>query len=278
MVRVTDDDGLTDEASTTVTIGELVPPVAAGSAEQEDVGLTTALFDGSASSDEDGTVEQYDWDFDNDGTYDLTDGGPTPPAHDYGGFGSFTATLRVTDNDGLQDTTEIPVTLVEPANDPPVADLVPTPETGDAPLDVVWDASGSTDPDGTIVQYDWDMDNDGTFEIIDGGDSQNANYPAGGDYTVGVRVTDDDGATDQTTASVNVNDPPVADLVPMPDTGVIPLNVTWDASGSTDSEATARSSSTTGTWTMTGHMRLLMAETASQPTTRTSAATRSVFG
>ena len=224
-VRVTDDDGLTDEASTTVTIGELVPPVAAGTAEQEDVGLTTALFDGSASSDEDGTVEQYDWDFDNDGTYDLIDGGPTPAAYDYGGFGSFAATLRVTDNDGLQDTTEIPVTLVEPANEPPVADLVPTPDSGQSPLDVTWDASGSSDPDGIIVQYDWDMDNDGTFEITDGGDSQAANYPAAGTYTVGVQVTDDDGATDSTTAVVTVdeppNEPPVAVLVPDPDTGCL---------------------------------------------------------
>jgi len=25
---------------------------------------------------------------------------------------------------------------------------------------VLWDASTSTDADGTIVQYDWDMDND----------------------------------------------------------------------------------------------------------------------
>jgi len=85
--------------------------------------------------------------------------------------------VRVTDNDGLTDTADISVTLTEPANVPPVADVVPTPAAGNAALDVVWDASGSTDSDGTIVQYDWDMDNDGTFEITNGGLTQNANYP-----------------------------------------------------------------------------------------------------
>jgi len=85
---------------------------------------------------------------------------------------------------------------------------VPTPASGNAPLLVSWDASGSTDSDGTIVQYDWDMDNDSVFEIIDGGVSQNANYIGGGTYTVTVRVTDDDGATDEASAVCDVNDPP----------------------------------------------------------------------
>ena len=237
IVRVTDDDAMTDDATTTVEVGSLVPPVAVGEATAEGLGSTVANFDGSASFDTDGQVVQYDWDFDNDGTYDFIDGGATP-THDYAGFGTFMAILRVTDNDGLQDTTEIPVTLTDLPNVPPTAVLVPTPDSGNAPLDVTWDASGSSDPDGTIVQYDWDMDNDGTFELTDAGDSQAANYPTGGSYTVGVRVFDDDGATDQTTATVEVNNPPVADLVPTPASGNAPQAVSWDASGSTDSDGT----------------------------------------
>jgi PKD repeat protein len=106
------------------------------------------------------------------------------------------------------------------------------------PLDVTWDASGSTDSDGTIVTYDWDMDNDGTFEITDGGTSQPASYPDFGTYTVGVRVTDDDGATDETTASVGVLSPPLADLQADPATGTVPLDVDWHAEGSTDADGT----------------------------------------
>ena len=238
-VVVTDDDGLSDDDTTVITVNPvLVPPVAAGTAVQEGT-TTVANFDGSASTDADGTVEQYDWDFDNDGTYELMDGGVSP-VHNYGAYGSFTAGLRVTDNDNLADETDVPVTLTEPANVPPVAALAPTPTSGtaDPQLDVVWDASASTDSDGTIVTYDWDMDNDGTFETADGGPTQNASYNTTGVHTVGVRVTDDDGATDSTTADVDVNLPPVAALVPTPPSGNKPLSVSWDASTSTDSDGT----------------------------------------
>jgi hypothetical protein len=54
-------------------------------------------FDGSGSSDVDGTVSRYDWDF-GDGT-SLADGGPSP-AHTYAVPGNYTATLIVTDNEG----------------------------------------------------------------------------------------------------------------------------------------------------------------------------------
>ena len=236
-VRVTDDDGLSDTDSTGITVGALVPPTAQGVAAPEAVGSTVADFDASTSFDTDGTIVQYDWDFDQDGTYDLLDGGASP-VHNYGAFGTFTATVRVTDDDGLTDTAEISVTLTEPANLPPVAAVVPTPPAGNAPLDVVWSADASSDSDGTIAQYDWDMNDDGTFEITNGGVTQNANYPTGGSYTVGVRVTDDDGATDTATGVCDVNNPPVAAVAPNPPSGNATLAVTWDASGSSDSDGT----------------------------------------
>jgi PKD repeat protein len=43
---------------------------------------------------------------------------------------------------------------VEP-NEPPTARFSATPNTGEAPLAVSFDASASSDPDGTIVRYDW---------------------------------------------------------------------------------------------------------------------------
>jgi len=253
-VRVTDNDDLTDTAPTTpfVIPVNVSPPEAIGTATPDPADPTRASFDASESFDDDGTIVQYDWDMDNDGTFELLDAGATP-SHDFGTYGTFTVGVRVTDDDGLTDTTTIDVTLVEPEPDPvpPVADLVPDPDHGDAPdLAVTWDASGSTDSDGTIEQYDWDMDNDGTYEITDGGDSQSATYATGGVYTVGVRVTDNDGLTDETTASVDVNNPPEADLegteqagggegagktVSFPTGGV---DVLWDASGSTDSDGT----------------------------------------
>jgi YVTN family beta-propeller protein len=56
-----------------------------------------ATFDASASSDSDGAVARYDWDF-GDGTF-APDGGPTP-AHTYAAPGTYTAKLTTTDNEG----------------------------------------------------------------------------------------------------------------------------------------------------------------------------------
>ena len=54
-------------------------------------------FSAAASSDSDGTVARYDWDF-GDGVT-LADGGPTP-SHIYAKGGNFDATVTVTDNEG----------------------------------------------------------------------------------------------------------------------------------------------------------------------------------
>ena len=54
-------------------------------------------FDATASSDPDGTVARYDWDFGDGAT--LPNGGPTP-THAYATAGPRTATLTVTDADG----------------------------------------------------------------------------------------------------------------------------------------------------------------------------------
>ncbi len=83
------------------------PPIASftESAHTALVG-TTINFDASGSSDPDGTIVLYEWDFDGDGTYD--EAGPAQPnmyaSHVYSSPGTFTVTLRVTDDDGLTDT------------------------------------------------------------------------------------------------------------------------------------------------------------------------------
>jgi len=103
MLRVTDNDQQIDEDSATVLVGD-VPPVAdAGGPYNADVD-ETITFDASDSYDPDGTIDQYAWDWDNDGIYD--DSSVTPSfVHSWASVGNYTVVLRVIDND-LQAVTD----------------------------------------------------------------------------------------------------------------------------------------------------------------------------
>jgi len=92
-----------------------------------------------------------------------------------------------------------------PVNQNPVPAVTATPNTGAAPLNVVYDASASADPDGTITAYDWDFDGDGIFEVLNGPTvSPQQTYNLPGNYTVGVRVHDNGGLFASTTVAVTV--------------------------------------------------------------------------
>jgi len=73
----------------------------------------------------------------------------------------------------------------------PLAVFVATPTTGEAPLTVSFDASGSSDPDGTIAQYQWDFENDGTADAT--GATVTHTYTSAGLYAVVLTVTDSTG-------------------------------------------------------------------------------------
>ncbi len=67
---------------------------------------------------------------------------------------------------------------------------------------VGFDASGSTDPDGPISKYEWDIDGDGTYERS--GVKVLGSYPAPTVAGVTLRVTDADGLTAISGASLHV--------------------------------------------------------------------------
>ena len=83
---------------------------------------------------------------------------------------------------------------------PPGAVLVAAPTTGNAPLNVLADASGSTEADGTIVSYRFDF-GDGTVSGPQAAATASHVYAAGS-FTLSVTVTDDVGG--QSTVSVPI--------------------------------------------------------------------------
>lgn len=88
---------------------ENVEPVASFVAE---VAGSSVSVDGSASSDPDGTVASYSWDF-GDGAV----GEGVTAEHEFGSAGTYTVTLTVTDDRGATATSQEVVEIPEPAQD-----------------------------------------------------------------------------------------------------------------------------------------------------------------
>ena len=91
--------------------------------------------------------------------------------------------------------------VVPPLNQSPIASFTAIPTSGVAPLEVYFNASGSYDPDGNIISYEWDFkDGDtGSGEIV------NHTFSSIGSYNVRLNVTDNEGATDSTTKNYYCN-------------------------------------------------------------------------
>jgi predicted outer membrane repeat protein len=87
-------------------------------------------------------------------------------------------------------------------NDDPVADSG-GPYATETDVPVLLDGSGSSDSDGTIVSYEWDLDNDGQYDDAVGATTSFESAAAGA-FIVGLKVTDDGGAEDIDTTVVNV--------------------------------------------------------------------------
>ena len=67
------------------------------------------------------------------------------------------------------------------------------------------DGTPSFDVDGEIVSYEWDLDGDGSFETGTGSvPYAEVDFEDPGQYWVGLRVTDDDGASDSVHAWVTL--------------------------------------------------------------------------
>jgi glucose/arabinose dehydrogenase/PKD repeat protein len=98
-------------------------------------------------------------------------------------------------------------------NDSPTADIDASPTSGDPPLQVDFDASGSTDPNDDPLTYAWDFgDNDGLFNDSFE-EAPEHTYTDPGSYLARVRVDDGHGGTDTDQVTINVaNDAPNATI------------------------------------------------------------------
>jgi PKD repeat protein len=118
----------------------------------------------------------------------------------------------------------------------PVASFTASPNPPRAGQTVTFNGSGSHYGNGTITNYKWDLKGTGKYETNTGtSPTVTTSFPAAGTYTVGLQVTDSDGAVDTTTEQISVgNFPPAAKITASPSTALTGQNVVLNASESTD--------------------------------------------
>ena len=243
VLTVTDDLGATSSVTHTVTVAP-PPNVLPTAAFSSSASYLHAAFDANGSSDPDGSIASYAWDFG-----DGTTGTGVAPSHIYTAGGTYEVTLTVTDNrDGATSLTQA---LTVAANQAPVAAFTPTCTN----LGCSFDGRESIDGDGSIVSYAWDFGDGATSA----GATASRTYTAAGTFAVTLTVTDDQGATGSVSHTVTVAPPPNVPPIAAFTSSASYLHAAFNANGSSDPDGSIASyawdfgDSTTGTGVAPSH-------------------------
>jgi len=93
---------------------------------------------------------------------------------------------------------------------------------------ITLNGTGSSDSDGTITKYEWDVDSDGIYEYSTSSATQNHIFSHQGTYAVRLRVTDNIGAINEDTTTATIYDTvPVVSFTANPTSGTAPLTVSF---------------------------------------------------
>lgn len=157
------------------------------------------------SEDKDGNIVSYKWDLDGDGKIDLEG---SSGEYSYSLPGTYTLSLTVTDSIGFFDTvTKTLVVTKEPFN----VYVDAKPQSGNAPLIVDFDASGSNYENGNIAKFRWDFGDGSTPVIADAKIRKSFENP--GIYKVKITAIANDGKSASKDVQIVV--------------GTVPLSVTF---------------------------------------------------
>jgi PKD repeat protein len=201
-LRVTDTGG----AKRITSHGLLVhrPPVAKLAATPGTALLGQSIALSAAGSTDDNGIAKYEFDLDGDGTFETANGTTPTASASFTTLGTRTLKVKVTDIHGASSTASASVVV----HRAPTAAFTFAPAAPVVGAPVQFDGSGSGD-DGTIADYAWDLDGDGTFETDTLASPQAGKvYAAPGTVQVRLRVTDDHGVQDVVTHAVTVGPAP----------------------------------------------------------------------
>ncbi len=212
-LTVADASGQSQQNSILITASEPEPPppppvpptVVISSSSAVGEAPFSVQFDGRGSTSAQPPIVSYSWDF-GDGAGDTG----AQASHAFTVAGTYSTTLTVADSAGMsnQSSTPVIISAAPPPNQPPVASFTATPTSGNAPISVSFNGSGSNDPDGSISQYVWSFGNGSTASGI----SSEHIYTEAGDYTVSLQVTDNRGETAVSSQTLSVLPPEEIDF------------------------------------------------------------------
>ncbi len=190
-LTVQDDDGNSVPLVSPVTVKAKAPTVGFTFTPADAAPGDTVTFY-STSRDDDGSIVDYQWDFNDDST--QSGAAARNVTHAFDIEGSFSVRLKVVDDDGASATTTKAVGIKAK---PPTATFSTSPASPKVGDSVTFTAVAS-DPDGTITEYAWDF-KDGDKGT---GETTAHTFTVAGTYAVALRVKDDDGATASVTKNV----------------------------------------------------------------------------
>jgi hypothetical protein len=215
-LTVTDNNGATAKDQVAVTVlpqplqTNQAPVANAGSNQTITAPATSTVLNGSSSFDPDGTIKSYSWkQVSGPSSSTISGAKSSSPTVSKLIVGQYVYQLTVTDNNGATNSDQVTIT-VNPApskvNLAPVANAGPG-DTIQLPVNTyTLNASGSVDPDGTIVSYQW-LETSGpttaTSTSMSNPQVTVSNLQAG-EYDFQLTVTDNSGMTSTATMKLTV--------------------------------------------------------------------------
>lgn len=231
--------GIGGEYHTTVSVTNQALSAVFTADPQEGEAPLEVEFDASESTDPDGYIDTYEWDFDDDGQFD--DGTGENVSHTFDKIGKYTVSLRVTSTTGEFDVAEKIIEVMEENSPEAVITIVDEPETLQTNTSYVFKADESSSPNGNIETYEWDF---GDGSKLEKSKTVSHSFSVAGTYEVTLTVVDEEDKETSTTMTVRVGNPSsgpkaVINSEPVANSdqtiiGRSPLTVTFDAGNSTD--------------------------------------------
>ncbi len=198
-------------------------------------------FDASDSSDPDGRIDRYEWDFNEDGLFDDAQGAEAK--YEFEKIGRYTVSLRVVSSTGEYNIAEKEIIVEKQVLPEAVVTVTGDPEVFEPGVQYIFKGEDSVSPNGDIEEYEWDFGDGTQFE-----DTRTVahTYELAGTYELVLKVVDEEEEEGELRKTMVVGFPeqvPVALIVTTPEfgdgvalKGKVPFKINFDGTGSTDAD------------------------------------------